>query len=57
LYGGDGLLLKDKRIISKDGKYEIVLSGLVNGIYYVSVLGKGKSTQLRRVIRQTGIKN
>jgi hypothetical protein len=57
LYNGAGLLQDDQRIIAKGGKYEVDLSGLGNGIYYVSVTGRGKTSQLRRLIRLTGIIN
>ena len=52
LYDGAGLQLDGIRVLSKGSKYEIDLSGLDNGIYYVSVSSKGKFIQLRRVIRQ-----
>jgi hypothetical protein len=56
LYNGAGILQDNNKITAKGRKYEVDLTDLANGVYYVSVSFKGKPSQLRRVILQKATK-
>lgn len=51
IYNDAGVLLNDRPVIKKSKGWDIDLSGLPEGIYYISVLSEGRHVQLKRVVR------